>query len=338
MTHLVRLALALAAALPLASAQLITCYAYDGSVHANQTRCPGSNACCNPDATCLGNRLCHNDGYGPETLIRGPCAVEEYDSGTCAPICLYDEKSGLFPRVTVCSDGSLCCNDDEQCCSKGNGVFIDNDGRLADSAPETTYSYGPERTQSGYRTNTHSSTTSISATDSTSAVAETTLAGDSDDDDDDGQGLKIGLGVGIPVAALLLGAIAGLFFWRRRRAAKHGGAGNAVETDGTGITKHQPAGHGVGEYYKPVQQSPYGAPAELDSGGQNWQQASELGDNSWSGNQTSGYDTQTHTSMSPTNQSAYPSSPPPNQGSYPTPPPNQGGYPSPPNPGAYGSH
>lgn len=259
--------------------------------------------------------------------------------------------------MTVCSDGSLCCNNDEQCCSKGNGVFIDNDGRLADSAPETTYSYGPERTQSGYRTNTHSSTTSIStttsastsATDSTSAVAETTLTGDSDDDDD-GQGLKIGLGVGIPVAALLIGAVAGLFFWRRRRAARPGGAGNAVETDGTGITKHhhQPAGHGVGEYYKPVQQqSPYGAPAELDSGGQNWQQASELGDNSWSGNHTSGYDSQTHASMSPTNQSAYPSpsnhsaypsSPPPNQGSYPTPPPNQGGYPSPPNPGAYGSH
>lgn len=109
MTHLVRLALALAAALPLASAQLITCYAYDGSVHTNQTRCPGSNACCNPDATCLGNRLCHNVGYGPETLIRGPCAVEEYDSGTCAPICLYGKLRVPVSAACFFSFGVVSC-------------------------------------------------------------------------------------------------------------------------------------------------------------------------------------------------------------------------------------
>ena len=220
--------------------------------------------------------------------------------------------NGLFPRVIVCADGSLCCNDDEQCCAKGNGVFIDNDGRLADIAPETTYSYGPDRTVSGYRTNTHSTSTTSVTSETTSAAAETTSASndksnDGDDDGDsgdDGQGLKIGLGVGIPVAALLVAALVGFFFWRRRRASKKNMENQPAEFDGTGVVPqtHQPMNQ-VGEYYKP-QEPAYGPAAELDSGGQHSMQASEL-DSSWSGRPASGYDSRTHASMSPSNPSAY---------------------------------
>lgn len=74
-------------------AGLIDCYGFGGSVYENNTRCPGSNACCGFDATCLDNRLCHKPNDGKDTMVRGPCSIEEYDSGTCAQICLYGESS-----------------------------------------------------------------------------------------------------------------------------------------------------------------------------------------------------------------------------------------------------
>lgn len=71
--------------------KVITCYGYGGLPYENNTRCPGSNACCGVDATCLSNRLCHKPSDGESTFLRGPCAVDPYDSGTCAQICLYSE-------------------------------------------------------------------------------------------------------------------------------------------------------------------------------------------------------------------------------------------------------
>lgn len=129
---------------------------------------------------------------------------------------------GILPRVRICSDGSLCCNDDSQCCDNGGGVFLDNEGKIADRAPSTTVSWGPERTASTFRTDVATSTTASATT--TSATASASVTNDpggagNDDSDDDSQGLTIGLGVGIPVAAILLGAV-GWFFWRRRRAAR----------------------------------------------------------------------------------------------------------------------
>ncbi|KAK0713432.1 hypothetical protein B0T26DRAFT_717430 [Lasiosphaeria miniovina] len=68
----------------------ITCFGISGRGYTNNTRCPGSNACCGATATCLSNRLCHNVGDPPDLWIRGPCAVEGWD-GMCGEICLYSK-------------------------------------------------------------------------------------------------------------------------------------------------------------------------------------------------------------------------------------------------------
>lgn len=92
MNNMLRFALAaLGLASSAAGAGLIDCYGRNGRAYANNTRCPGSNACCGSEATCLSNRLCHNPNDGPNTFVRGPCAVDPFDSGTCAQICLYGE-------------------------------------------------------------------------------------------------------------------------------------------------------------------------------------------------------------------------------------------------------
>ena len=67
---------------------LINCYRWDVAVSPNNTRCPNSNACCGPKATCLSNRLCANPGDAPNIWVRGSCAVRGWD-GACAQVCKY---------------------------------------------------------------------------------------------------------------------------------------------------------------------------------------------------------------------------------------------------------
>lgn len=66
----------------------ISCFGFNGGEYANNTQCPGSNACCGYTATCLSNRLCHNVNDPVGTFVRGPCIVNGWSSG-CAQICLY---------------------------------------------------------------------------------------------------------------------------------------------------------------------------------------------------------------------------------------------------------
>jgi hypothetical protein len=68
------------------SSLLIDCYRWDGVVNGNNTKCPNSNACCGPRATCLSNNLCANPGES--RWVRGPCAVKGWDAD-CAQICKY---------------------------------------------------------------------------------------------------------------------------------------------------------------------------------------------------------------------------------------------------------
>lgn len=110
----------------------IVCYGYNGLSYVNNTKCPGSNACCGYQATCVSNRLCHNPGDAEGTYVRGPCANNIWDS-TCAQVCLFNETealAGFLPRVSQCGDGSWCCVNDATCCSNGRGVFLDSDGIL----------------------------------------------------------------------------------------------------------------------------------------------------------------------------------------------------------------
>lgn len=84
-----------------ADAQLIDCYKFDGTLAPNNTRCPGSNACCNPGAICLSNRLCvpHNDPNPNAKLVRGPCAVKGWDD-SCPQICKYSKRLSC-PQMTM---------------------------------------------------------------------------------------------------------------------------------------------------------------------------------------------------------------------------------------------
>lgn len=68
----------------------IVCYGYGGASYVNNTKCPGSNACCGYEATCLSNRLCHNPGDAEGTYVRGPCANNAWDE-TCAQVCLFSK-------------------------------------------------------------------------------------------------------------------------------------------------------------------------------------------------------------------------------------------------------
>jgi len=84
---------------------LIDCYYYDQDrVVSNQTKCPNSNACCGPRATCLSNRLCHNAGDDENTFVRGPCAVKSENGNwdpQCAQICLYSMNAESHVMLSV---------------------------------------------------------------------------------------------------------------------------------------------------------------------------------------------------------------------------------------------
>jgi hypothetical protein len=216
------------------------CWSWNGQPHPNNTRCPGSNACCGIADECVSNRLCHKPADSPNKFVRGPCAVNPYDSGTCAQICLYNE-TGIFPRVTTCADGSLCCDNDSRCCEKGDGIFLDEEGRITDSPPSTLFTWGSERTASTFRMSTESSTSTSTSTSTSSESSSTgpssentetsrttsvpASANTSNDleknpgeekDGSDGS-MAIGLGVGLGVGISLIAGALGLWFFMRRR-------------------------------------------------------------------------------------------------------------------------
>ncbi|KAL2161809.1 hypothetical protein VTH06DRAFT_7593 [Thermothelomyces fergusii] len=248
---------------------LIECYRWDGEVVANNTKCPNSNACCGPTATCLSNRLCHKAGDPPDLFVRGPCAVSGWDP-ECAQICQYNEAFDIFPRVKVCADGSLCCDNNKQCCEEGKGIFLDESGNVVSTrATAATTSYppiggGPSRytlTPSTSTTTTTTTTTTSPTTDSSSSssisasavttstiVTQTTAidgepsgGSSSTDDGDDGgsgggdhtTGFKIGLGLGIPLTALVTG-VAVYFLTKRLHRSPPAGAATAATTTANG--------------------------------------------------------------------------------------------------------
>lgn len=72
------------------------CYSYDGSVQSDNVVCEGSGACCNAEATCTKERLCHNAGDPPNVYIRGPCPSRNWDGSICPQICLYGMFSAML--------------------------------------------------------------------------------------------------------------------------------------------------------------------------------------------------------------------------------------------------
>ena len=90
MLRLLTVPVALATFLLQASAQnLQDCYGYDGAVQSDNVVCEGSGACCNAQATCTEQRLCHNEGDPENVFVRGPCSSRNWDGSICPQLCLY---------------------------------------------------------------------------------------------------------------------------------------------------------------------------------------------------------------------------------------------------------
>ncbi|KAM0279203.1 hypothetical protein ACHAQH_004748 [Verticillium albo-atrum] len=189
----------------------ITCYGVGGKEYANNYKCPGSNACCGSLDQCLPNRLCKSSGLSDDIFIRGPCSTDPYDEKECAKICVYNEREsskGRFPQVTICEDGSFCCNNDAQCCERGRGTFLDERGNIID---------GPESSSSS-RSSAPTSAAAASTAANGSPPSETTGGSKPQSSgSDDSLGLKVGLGLGIPLVAIVSGLGVWFFLTRRRR-------------------------------------------------------------------------------------------------------------------------
>ncbi|KAK2593233.1 hypothetical protein QQS21_009073 [Conoideocrella luteorostrata] len=149
------------------------------------------------------------------------------------------DETQVFPRVTVCLDGSYCCDQDgAQCCSDKRGVFLDVTGNIAKVPASTTMSWGPERTSSGYQTVATTSATSINTSDvstaSTPAVsASSTSSPGATSQSESSNAAKIGAGVGVPVGVIAIGGVAALvILWRRKKRQTR--FRNASELDSEG--------------------------------------------------------------------------------------------------------
>lgn len=133
-----------------------------------------------------------------------------------------DEEKGLFPRVTICGDGSFCCNKDgDHCCDDKKGTFLDKSGNIAKGPATTTLSWGPERTSSGYQTVTATHTTVTTAVNTPSQTPTSSPT----PDESNNNAAKIGAGVGVPVGVLAIGGLAAFFFLRRRKQREYKPAG-----------------------------------------------------------------------------------------------------------------
>ncbi|KAE8447841.1 hypothetical protein EG329_010070 [Mollisiaceae sp. DMI_Dod_QoI] len=202
----------------------VTCFGFAGTAYPDNVICPGSQACCGVNATCLSNRLCHNPGQNNSTFVRGPCAVSPYDPNTCAEICLYNETTGFLPRATICEDGRYCCDDLPNCCEAHEGVFLDNTGDIVITLPISNSITSLASSPTLSPSSTTSSPTSDSSTQTNGSSAKTSAADSSassstitSSSSGLSSGAKVGLGVGISVGAIVLIGLAIIIWYQRQR-------------------------------------------------------------------------------------------------------------------------
>ncbi|KAK5659509.1 hypothetical protein OQA88_711 [Cercophora sp. LCS_1] len=151
-----------------------------------------------------------------------------------------EADGGRLPRVTECEDGSLCCNNDPQCCQNKSGVFLDENGnKVSTRGTQATTSYPPTGTGTDRFTQTplvSTSPTSTLASTGGTAASQTgggpsnsgtpspgAGAGASEGDKESTLGLKVGLGLGIPLAVLLSAGLVYFLLRRRNKRAQDSG-------------------------------------------------------------------------------------------------------------------
>lgn len=147
---------------------------------------------------------------------------------------------GKLPRVVVCDDGSLCCDNDAGCCTRGLGIFLDESGnRISSRATAATTSYPPNPTGGTARitltpATSATSTTTISQTGATTSApnsaqspgAAQTGGGSGNGTtgssaSSDNSGVKAGLGVGITIGIVAIAAAVFFLLKKRKKAQTH---------------------------------------------------------------------------------------------------------------------
>ncbi|OCL09161.1 hypothetical protein AOQ84DRAFT_27995 [Glonium stellatum] len=222
------------ALLPLALAQ--SCHFPDGTVSGLDVPCNPSalvSACCYSDQACLSNGLCVSDPLNDtlKAYHRGTCTDQNWESSACPLFCELPANDGT--PVFSCNTTS-----DEYCCY---------DNCKCNSAYETMSFSGQPYTLTiigeAY-TNTHVSTTSASSAASsglssagsssagpigasastTGSVASSTTSAtptntsSSTSSSSHSTAIGVGVGVGVGGALLVLGGVAAMWYFRRRKS------------------------------------------------------------------------------------------------------------------------
>ena len=137
-----------------------------------------------------------------------------------------DEKSGVFPRVKQCNDQSWCCSnttgaavasDVEDCCSNGEGVFIDALGEIISTS--TSLSVTPTSITaktSGLPTAT--GTTSTATGDPSVSAPKSSVPNTATDAVASGEKIGIGVGAGVGALILTVAGITSICYRKRRRS------------------------------------------------------------------------------------------------------------------------
>ncbi|KAH8814887.1 hypothetical protein F5884DRAFT_154763 [Xylogone sp. PMI_703] len=209
------------------NANAVTCFGMNGFPYTNNLICPGSNACCRSDATCLPNRLCHYPGTPNDTFVRGACSLKKYDTNTCATICLYNETKvnhGFLPRVTLCTDGKYCCDNKPNCCENGNGVYLNDVGAIVPTPPNTSATPTTSLSSSTALPSSSTATTTSPQGAANTSSSEPSSSGLS-------TGAKIGIGVGVPIGVIAVGGLGTIIFLQQRRLKRIEGQVTANSSD-----------------------------------------------------------------------------------------------------------
>ncbi|KAL4879650.1 hypothetical protein BJY04DRAFT_193319 [Aspergillus karnatakaensis] len=169
--------------------------------------------CCGDGERCASNGLCiRTEDSGRSTYWQNTCSVDDWYEGgveTCPTQCMNINFAGN--GVTACGDGTYCCTGYGGCdCNNSTQTFSLGAVRIVGTATSLL------PTSTSTSTTSTSTTTSTNTNTSTPTPTPSTPSDDSDSSDSNlSVGLGVGLGVGIP---LVVGAIVGFWFLRRRRA------------------------------------------------------------------------------------------------------------------------
>ncbi|KAL5351911.1 hypothetical protein ACLOAV_003773 [Pseudogymnoascus australis] len=132
-----------------------------------------------------------------------------------------DEIDKRFPRVTICDDGKYCCDNENDCCSRGRGVFLNDVGKVVETDPSISSS---KTTVTGSPSSTPSSSDSVGpATPPTpnpvapSPSAPAAPAVPTAASGGLATGAKIGIGIAVPVAVLGVAALAAFLWFRNKK-------------------------------------------------------------------------------------------------------------------------